>query len=457
MSSSEYQRALDFLFARTTGGVRFGLDRTLALLDALGNPHRAIPCFHVAGTNGKGSTVASIAAMLKYKGMRVATYTSPHLIDFRERIVVDGLPIGEEEVVRFIRDHLALIEQLGATFFEATTAMAFDHIARSGAEVSVIETGLGGRLDSTNVIDPLSAIVTSIGLDHTDLLGDTIEAIAQEKAGIFKRGRPAIIGDMGVFDTVAATLNASAALAGASPIRSLNREIDFHWVDSGMKWDSSAVGFQGTEFEAEVNGKLIQARTGLIGRHQASNAMTAWMALDSAGDRYAMPLDHISSALEHLIVPGRFHRVGNVVFDVAHNPDGFERLINELHLLRAPHPIKALIGILSDKDWRSMLTSTANGVVDEVIVTIPPTAPVERRWNLAEVTRFADEWRPNLIGAPAEHRKIFKNHRINLRAIPDFDGALREATSDAGTTLITGSFHTVGDAMARLQVNPLAG
>jgi dihydrofolate synthase / folylpolyglutamate synthase len=452
MSSSEYQRALDFLFARTTGGVRFGLDRTLALLDALGNPHRAIPCFHVAGTNGKGSTVASIAAMLKYKGMRVATYTSPHLIDFRERIVVDGRPIGEGKVVRFIHDHVALIEQLGATFFEATTAMAFDYIARSDADVSVIETGLGGRLDSTNVVEPLAAVVTSIGLDHTDLLGDTVDAIAQEKAGIFKRGRPAILGDTGVFDTVAATLNASAVMAGASPVRSFNREIDFHWVDSGMSWDSS-----GTEFEAVVNGNMIQARTGLIGRHQASNAMTAWMALDAAGDRYATPLSDISPALEHLVVPGRFHRVGKLVFDVAHNPDGFGHVINELHLLRAPHPIKALIGILSDKDWRSMLISMANGVVDEVIVTIPPTAPVERRWNLAEVAKFADEWRPNLMGAPAEHRKLFENHRINLRAIPDFDGALREATSDAGTTLIAGSFHTVGDAMARLQVNPLAG
>src|SRR4051812_13769595 len=214
MSSSEYQRALDFLFARTTGGVRFGLDRTVALLQALGNPHLAVPCFHVAGTNGKGSTVASIAAMLKYKGMRVATYTSPHLIDFRERIVVGGVPIGEDDVVRFIRDHVALIERLGATFFEATTAMAFDYIARSGADVSVIETGLGGRLDSTNVVDPLAAVVTSIGLDHTDLLGDTVEKIAQEKAGIFKRGRPAVIGDTHFVDTVRATLESSAALAG---------------------------------------------------------------------------------------------------------------------------------------------------------------------------------------------------------------------------------------------------
>src|ERR1044071_478545 len=126
-TSSEYQKSLEYLFARTTGGVKFGLERTLALLDALGNPHRAVPCFHVAGTNGKGSTVAFLAAMLRHKGKRVATYTSPHLIDFRERIIGGDVPIGEDDVVRFVLDHLRLIEETGATFFEATTAMAFDY------------------------------------------------------------------------------------------------------------------------------------------------------------------------------------------------------------------------------------------------------------------------------------------------------------------------------------------
>jgi len=125
---THYEKALAYLFARTTGGVRFGLERTVALLESLGNPHRKIPCFHVAGTNGKGSTVAAAAALLTHSGLRVATYTSPHLVDFRERIIVDGVPIGEEDVIRFIRDHVSEIEHLGATFFEATTAMAFDYI-----------------------------------------------------------------------------------------------------------------------------------------------------------------------------------------------------------------------------------------------------------------------------------------------------------------------------------------
>ena len=228
MNSSEYTRALEYLFARTTGGVRFGLDRTLALLEILGNPHLAVPCIHVAGTNGKGSSVAATTALLSHRGFRVATYTSPHLIDFRERIVVGGVAIGEDDVIRFIHDHTPAIERLGATFFEATTAMAFDFIARASPDIAVIETGLGGRLDSTNVVDPLAAIVTSIGLDHTDLLGTTLQAIAGEKAGIFKPGRAAIIGERSA--DIRDLLEHTATSAGATPIRSLSREVDISHV-----------------------------------------------------------------------------------------------------------------------------------------------------------------------------------------------------------------------------------
>jgi dihydrofolate synthase/folylpolyglutamate synthase len=164
-----YRDALDYLFARTGGGSTYGLGRTRALLAELGDPHRAVPLFHVAGTNGKGSTVAALAALLAAGGRRVASYTSPHLVDFRERIVVAGAPIPSADVAAFVGRWTPAVERIGATFFEATTAMAFDHFARAGADVAVIETGLGGRLDSTNVVLPLAAGVTSIGLDHTEL------------------------------------------------------------------------------------------------------------------------------------------------------------------------------------------------------------------------------------------------------------------------------------------------
>ena len=181
--------ALQYLFARTTGGFKFGLERTIALLAALGDPHRAYPSIHVAGTNGKGSTVATCDALLRARALRVAKYTSPHLVDFRERMVVAGEPIPADAVIEFVERHTPLVERLGATFFEATTALAFDWFARSAVDVAIIETGLGGRLDSTNVLDPVVAGVTAIGIDHTEYLGDTLQEIAAEKAGIFKPGR----------------------------------------------------------------------------------------------------------------------------------------------------------------------------------------------------------------------------------------------------------------------------
>ena len=426
MSSSEYEKALAYLFARTTGGVRLGLDRTLALLESLGNPHTKVPCFHVAGTNGKGSTVAAAAGLLRYKGLRVATYTSPHLIDFRERIVVDGTAIGEEDVTRFIRDRADLIEGIGATFFEATTALAFDHIARSEPDVAVIETGLGGRLDSTNVVDPIAAIVTAIGLDHTDLLGTTLGAIASEKAGIFKPNRPAIIGER--WPDIRDLLEKAAAAAGSKPIRSLAREL----TTSGVR-----ISDEGTRFSVRSGTDDVDTTIGLIGTHQPHNVLTAWLALDAAGERFGVPLSAIGPALGSLTLAGRFQRVRNVIFDVAHNPAGAAVVSGTLGSLALPKPVTLLVGILADKDWRAMLTTLARSA-DEVIATIPPTAPIERRWRLDEVAKFARE------------------AGIELRTIANFDEALYTATDGERTTVITGSFHTVGDAMLRLQVNPLA-
>jgi dihydrofolate synthase/folylpolyglutamate synthase len=192
---SRYREALDFLFARTTGKTKFGLDRTRALLRALGDPQSRLAAFHVGGTNGKGSVCASIEAVLRAHGLRVGKYTSPHLVDFRERIVVDGVPMPEDAVVEFVDRWTPLCERLGATFFEATTAMAFDFLARANVDAAVVEVGLGGRLDSTNVVTPLVAGVVSIGLDHMEYLGDTREAITDEKAGIYKPGVPAVVGE----------------------------------------------------------------------------------------------------------------------------------------------------------------------------------------------------------------------------------------------------------------------
>ena len=427
VSLATYQDALDYLFARTTGGFKFGLERTVALLEHLGNPHRAYPTLHVAGTNGKGSSVATMAALLEAKGQRVATYTSPHLVDFRERMLVAGEPIPAADVIDFITRYTPLVEEIGASFFEATTAMAFDYFARSGATVGIIEAGLGGRLDSTNVLSPLVAGVISIGYDHTEYLGSTLEQIAGEKAGIFKRGTAAVIGER---DPEIRTLLADRARsAGASSVRVVPDEVTLSRV---------VVDGDGTSCDVEWNGARATLRTPLAGEHQAANLAFSLVMLDAAGPPFATDLGEAARYLHHIHIAGRFQRAGPFIFDVAHNPAGVSVLAQTLAAVSPPKPITVVLCVLRDKDWREMIRILSS-VATHFVVTMAPTAPTSRAWNLSEAADFC------------------RSLGLEVDAIDDFDTALEHARSHAATVLVTGSFHTVGDAMSRLQVSALSG
>ena len=327
-----YREALDYLFARTTGGFKFGLERTRELLVRLGNPEARYPSLHVAGTNGKGSSVATMAAVLAAAGRRVATYTSPHLIDFRERMVVDGQMIPADDVVSFISRYTPLVEEIGASFFEATTAMAFDYFARAGADVAVIEAGLGGRLDSTNVLDPIVAGVTSIGLDHTEYLGSTLDEIAREKAGIFKPGRAAVIGETN--PRIRVLLARHAEQHGASSVRLSTEEVRLENVD---------VGASGTVCEVEWKGQRLRLTTPLAGRHQAANLAFAMTMLDAAGPPFSASAESWAAALPTVRIPGRFQRAGRFILDVAHNPAGVEVLVQTMRSVAPPEPIVVLL------------------------------------------------------------------------------------------------------------------
>ncbi|HWP71038.1 MAG TPA: folylpolyglutamate synthase/dihydrofolate synthase family protein [Gemmatimonadaceae bacterium] len=424
---SGYRAALDYLFERTTGGSRFGLERTTALLEVLGDPHQRLRVFHVAGTNGKGSACATLEAILRHRGFRVGKYTSPHLVDFRERFVVDGRSVDEDYVVEFIRRWTPDVERTGATFFEATTAMAFDWFVRQEVDVAVIETGLGGRLDSTNVVRPVSAGVTSIGIDHVEYLGSTRESIAFEKAGIFKAGAPASIGEKD--REVAALLEQHAVERGATAVASVWRDAP----PSGI-----TVTGEGTSFHVALGGESARLRTPLAGAHQASNALLAILMLRTAGAPWSVTLDEANAGLAGVRLPGRFHREGRFIFDVAHNPDGASVLAATLKAVGEPRPLAALLTVLTDKDWRGVMGVLAP-VVDVFVLTSAPTAPASRAWNVAEALSYA------------------KSRGWAAVLEPDFDRAIDTASSLAATVLVTGSFHTVGDAMARLQVDPLAG
>ena len=403
-----------------------------ALLATLGDPHRRYPVFHVAGTNGKGSTVALLTALLRERGLRVGTYTSPHLVDFRERVVVDGRAVRVADVLDFLGRSDADGLALGATFFEVTTALAFDHFARARVDVAVIETGLGGRLDATNVVVPLAAGVTEIGLDHTELLGTTIEEIAGEKAGIYKPGVPAIVGAWG--DVARAVLANRARAVGAEPVRVVADQYRIRDV---------RVGADGTTFALTHDGNTREMHVPLRGTFQPRNVATAMAMLDAAGPAYAPNEAIVHDALGRVRLPGRAERRGRWFFDVAHNPDGARALGDTLAALAAdvaglPRPITALVGVLADKDWRGVLDALAPAV-DAFVLSTPPTAPPGRIWSLTDVATYATA----------------RGYAATIE--PDFDRALAAVAGRAGTALVTGSFHTVGDAMARLQVDPLGG
>jgi dihydrofolate synthase/folylpolyglutamate synthase len=389
-----------------------------ALLDAIGRPHERLRAFHVGGTNGKGSVTVTLAALLRAQGLRVAQYTSPHLVDFRERFLIDGVPITEDDVTDWIARRTPIVEQLGATFFEATTAMGFELFAAANVDVAVIEVGLGGRLDATNVLTPLAAGVASIGIDHTEYLGTTREQIAFEKAGIFKPGRPALIGEPDA--EIRELLAHHARTAGAAPIRSV--------AEDAPVSDIVVEPTGGTSFT--LRGSRLH--TGLTGAHQASNTALALLMLEAAGYSYS------ADVLPGVTLPGRFQRVGRFIFDVAHNPDGATVLARTLEAIKPHRPVVAVVAVLADKDWRGILTALSASV-DHFVLTSAPTAPESRAWRPEDAVTFAREHK---WSADIEH---------------DFARALAKGESAGGTVLVTGSFHTVGDAMTNLQVSPLAG
>jgi dihydrofolate synthase / folylpolyglutamate synthase len=409
-----YEQALDFLFPRTTT-IKFGLATTRALLASLGDPHEVMPSIHIGGTNGKGSVVTLVAGALREAGWRVGVYTSPHLVSFRERIRVGDVPVSEDAVAMWTERLRPLILERKATFFEASTAIAFADFAARGAEIAVVEVGLGGRLDSTNVVRPLVSAVTKIERDHMKYLGNTLEKIASEKAGIAKPGAPFVIGEREPALVEVLRREARRAIArqdarAAPDIRVLPP--DYEWC-----------------------GPLS-----LAGPHQRRNAAVAHGVLMALAAPYRPDLDSINRAFGQARIPGRLDRRGKWLFDVAHNPDGIRALITALEAMRQPRPIHGLVSILGDKEWPEMLVQL-DRVLDQGVLTVAPTA-AGRGWN----TDWLRRWLRSPNRPPA---------RASWTLIPDFTEALEVVQRGAATVLVTGSFHTVGDVMQALGLSDL--
>lgn len=423
MIPASYPDLVASLFPRLTGGIRWGLDRTERILAAAGNPHHRFRSLHIGGTNGKGSVAATVESVLRRAGHRTGLYTSPHLCTFRERIRIDGRPIEEDALMFAARRIWPAVEKESPSFFEATTALAFLALADANVDVAVVEVGLGGRLDATNVIRPEVAVVTNVALDHVQFLGPTLDSVAREKAGIFKPGVPALTG--ATEPEVLAVLRAAAR----------NVEAEFHVMAPD---DLMLVGttVHGTGFRLRTDLGELSLHTPLVGSHQGTNAALAVRALrllpaDLRPDRAAL-----EDGVAGVRWAGRLQiervRDRTWVFDVAHNVAGVQALASALETLPLAHPRVLLIGVLGDKDWRNMLRPLF-AAADGAILTRPPTAPPERAWDPVAV----------LVEVPDP----------KVEAIASFDAALERAAvlaGPGGTVIVTGSFHTVGDALALL-------
>ena len=328
-------------------GSHLGLERIRHVCEDLGNPQKGLPCIHIAGTSGKGSVSALLSGVLRRSGLKVGTFTSPHLVDYSERFQINGVAIDAETLDEVVgRAELACktteskYPQFGpVTEFELATAVAFLYFAKEQVDVAVIETGLGGRLDSTNVVAPVLTVITTIGLDHQDRLGTTLPEIAAEKGGIIKEGIPII---SGVQSPEAEAVLKKIAQDKAAPWRSTK---DVPWHGHGWSLAGGSLTFPGVG--------LI--RTALLGDHQLQNAATALLALVELQKLgFAIPLDAIQTGFAQVVWPGRLEVVSReplIMLDGAHNEEGMAALAESLQLLEGElgEPFTLLFGMLSNK------------------------------------------------------------------------------------------------------------
>lgn len=356
----DYQQTLDYLFARLPMFSRIGaaayradLINTLALCESLGNPQDRFPSIHVAGTNGKGSTSHMLAAIFQEAGYRTGLYTSPHLRDFRERIRVGGEMIDKDFVIDFVGRIRSLSEAIDPSFFEVTVAMAFDYFAAQKVEIAIVEVGLGGRLDSTNVIRPELSVITNIGYDHMQMLGDTLPRIAAEKAGIIKKNIPVVIGEHNhetapVFEEKAALENATLSYA------------DHHRFVSDWKFEQHNLVVEVTTLP---NRDKDYYTLDLAGIYQSKNLVTVLESVHIMKARgWNLDEQHIRQALKQVRkktgLHGRWeivHQHPMVALDVAHNEDGVRELLRQIELTDHEE-LHIVLGMVKDKDIGRVLS-----------------------------------------------------------------------------------------------------
>jgi len=362
-----YAETLNYLFSQLPMFQRQGasafkkdLTNTIELCKRTGDPQLQFKSVHIAGTNGKGSTSHMLAAVFQAAGYKTGLYTSPHLKDFRERIRINGQVISEQEVVDFVAAHQTDFEQIQPSFFEMTVAMAFDHFAKHAVDIAIIETGLGGRLDSTNIITPELSVITNIGFDHMQFLGDTLPLIAGEKAGIIKPNIPVVIGE---FQSEVAEVFETKARETNSRIRFANRE----WEIRNKREENGLLNLNVRHYD----GLELELQCQLTGPHQPKNVLTVLEASRTLSDMgWNLTRDHFKEAVRTVVdrtgLLGRWQTLQDsplIIADTAHNKEGFAPNLERLLTMKRPDQLHFVWGMVNDKDVSktlSMLPKEAN-------------------------------------------------------------------------------------------------
>ena len=428
-----YAEAYDYLFQfldfslthqEQISPERFELERMFRLMELLGNPQEQYPAIHIAGTKGKGSVAAHCDAALRAAGLRTGLYTSPHLSDFRERIRVDGEMIPESAFVYGMRVLQQVIPKLpGVTSYELQTALAFWYFAQAGVECAVVEVGMGGRLDSTNILTPLVSVITNISFDHTAILGDTLAAIAGEKGGIIKQDVPVVSAPqqpeaLSVLRVIASEKHAPLTVVGED-----------------LKFIPRSLDLDGQQFEINFNGEMVQFTTRLLGPHQVENAAVAFSALRAVQQSgLAVTDEAIRNGFATVVWPGRFEVIAGsslVVFDGAHNRHSTRRLVETVNQHFEGLPLVTIFGASEDKDIQGMFEELLPRTSHLVLYQ----ANHPRAAKVAALAQMAKGYHcPVSVISSAE--KVFKT-------------AFRLA-GEQGLVLVTGSLYLVGDLRQHL-------
>ncbi len=397
--------------------IDLGLERVVRVLDRLTLP-QTTRVFHVAGTNGKGSTVAMLESLLLHNGFRVGCYTSPHILRYNERIRVDGAEVPDEEIIAAFERVEAVRDDEALTYFEFGTLAALVVFAEAEADTLVLEVGMGGRLDAVNAVEPTAGIITNIALDHCDWLGDNIPAIAVEKAGIMRKGKPVVF----TAREIPSAILDRASETGAELVAA-GRDFDWQINADNWSWRGVAHDFDGL------------ARPSLAGEHQVANAAGVLALIEAAGLDELLDSDVIDTSLQRVELDGRLQKIsanGNWIVDVAHNPDAARVLAAALRADEHTGQTVAILGMLDDKDVEGVVAHLVHEVDHWIAVAVDS---------------------PRAFSAAELGRRVANASNAACLVVDSLDAAMdraQELTKASDRVLVTGSFYLVGPALNQL-------